>query len=270
MRANIRTGVAAALLAAATGRAQSININFAGPLVSGPSATYPAAGLTGTWNVIEGDNGVEYFHLRRLDNLQSPVWIRNIGGTDLVTSNHPLTSGDDQSLMDDYLITYNPNLEVCLFFYDLEDGAYEVISYAWLPSQPLVDSYVTVDYSGDPSAFVGGQWRGTHELGVTYAVHHVNVVGGSLYSHSGIPGGSGFTSAALNGVQVRKISPTTPQDVDGDDDVDLADYNAFPACEAGPDKMGWRPHCPAFDLDGDDDVDLRDFAQVQSTFGTGA
>lgn len=258
------------LLAIATTFAQSINVNFAPPLTGGPAIRYPAAGLAGRWNVIEGVNGVEYFSLRKLDNAVTQTRVRNIGGTQTLTTNHPGTTGDDQTLLDTYLITYNPDLEVCLFFNALEDGRYEIITYAWLPDQPAVDSYVTVDFSGDPPSLVGGTWSGAHEEGVTFGVHQVDVSGGYLYSHSGITPASGFPSAALNGVQLRKLNLVTPQDVDGDQDVDQSDYNAYPDCHEGPGSIGWRPHCPAFDLDSDADVDLKDFAQFQRTFSDDA
>ena len=57
-------------------------------------------------------------------------------------------------------------------------------------------------------------------------------------------------------------------DLDGDGDVDLADYAVFAACVGGPGVAAPPSGCSAFqfqaaDLDGDDDVDLADFAAFE-------
>ncbi|RJP34711.1 MAG: hypothetical protein C4547_10515 [Phycisphaerales bacterium] len=56
-------------------------------------------------------------------------------------------------------------------------------------------------------------------------------------------------------------------DFNADRRVDLADYAAFFACLAGPDSGPVRPECRPGDLDGDDDVDLADFGRLQGRFG---
>jgi len=58
-------------------------------------------------------------------------------------------------------------------------------------------------------------------------------------------------------------------DYDGDGDVDLGDFAAFPACCAGP-AGGLPTGCAALDFDDDNDVDIADFAGLQRIFGTSA
>ncbi len=57
-----------------------------------------------------------------------------------------------------------------------------------------------------------------------------------------------------------------PGDYDGDRDVDLDDYDYWPACETGPDAGPPPDGCDAFDADNDRDVDLDDFARVMTAF----
>ncbi|MCK4661017.1 MAG: lamin tail domain-containing protein [Phycisphaerae bacterium] len=52
-------------------------------------------------------------------------------------------------------------------------------------------------------------------------------------------------------------------DVDGDDDVDLADFSVFCGCITGPSGGSPVSGCEAFDSDCDGDVDLVDFAGFQ-------
>jgi hypothetical protein len=56
------------------------------------------------------------------------------------------------------------------------------------------------------------------------------------------------------------------QDLDGDGDVDLADFAVFQACFNGPNQPPGRPDCSKADFDGDRDVDLADFGLFQSCF----
>lgn len=57
-------------------------------------------------------------------------------------------------------------------------------------------------------------------------------------------------------------------DFDGNGQVDLIDYAAFPACMTSPNGGPPPPACAPGDLDGDGDVDLRDFRRFQRRFGT--
>jgi len=67
------------------------------------------------------------------------------------------------------------------------------------------------------------------------------------------------------------VTGTIPGDLDGDGDVDLADYARFGACWAGPVDITPPVGCPqadfdASDLDADGNVDLEDAAIFVSNF----
>ncbi|MFQ5414567.1 MAG: hypothetical protein ACE5E6_08925 [Phycisphaerae bacterium] len=53
-------------------------------------------------------------------------------------------------------------------------------------------------------------------------------------------------------------------DVDGDADVDVADFSSWTACMTGPDRGPHPAGCDPLDFDGD--VDLHDHAAFQRAF----
>jgi hypothetical protein len=57
-----------------------------------------------------------------------------------------------------------------------------------------------------------------------------------------------------------------PGDCDGDGDVSLDDYGLFPTCMDGPLVPFSPPGCACIDLDGDLDIDSADFAEFQAAF----
>jgi hypothetical protein len=57
-----------------------------------------------------------------------------------------------------------------------------------------------------------------------------------------------------------------PGDVDGDGDVDLADYASWDSCMNGPGIGPVVAECAPLDLNGDDDIDLADFAAFTRAF----
>ncbi len=61
------------------------------------------------------------------------------------------------------------------------------------------------------------------------------------------------------------ISDAIPGDTDGDDDVDLTDFELFMTCMGGPD-IDIDPTCDVVDLQTDRNVDLRDFFTFQKAF----
>ncbi len=211
---------------AVTVSAQSINIEFGDP-ETGPSDSYGAVGLPGYWNVLPGTNFGDYA-LIGIENNTITASVRQIGGTELVVSDDPNTSGEDEALLDDYIVSYT-NIEVCLFFRALVPGRYEVISYAYTPNLDNV-SIVTIDNTPDPAVQVGGGvWSGSHEDGVTYTIHRVNVGADTrLGSHSGIViGAKNSDRGALNGIQLRLLPPMIPGDLNCDGTVSVGDINAF-------------------------------------------
>ncbi len=64
------------------------------------------------------------------------------------------------------------------------------------------------------------------------------------------------------------IAPPLPGNCDGDNDVDMADFEDLATCLLGPDN-GLGPNCGCFDIDQDGDVSSTDFAVFQRSF-TGA
>lgn len=213
-------GFAAAIAFAPPLRAQAVNIDFGEP-GAGPPSSYGAAGLPGTWNSLRADHGTTTYNLLGLDGLPTTVSVRQIGGFDTPTASDPDTSGDDATLMNDYLVTFSAALESCIYLDGVAPGTYEVLIYARMPGQPAVLSYTSVDQEpGFPHFSVGGAWPGGHQELITYS-RHVAIVGpgGDLDLHSGVvPGANPTLGAALNGLQIRPIDADTIF-VDGFDEV---------------------------------------------------
>jgi hypothetical protein len=202
-------GLAAALaaLAPAAVTGQAFNLDFGQPGDT-PPATYTAAGGAGVWNGLVAANGTTTPNLLDVDGVVTDVSVRQLGGSDTLTADDPATSGADSLLLDDYLVTFN-QVESCLFFENLEPGVYEVLLYAWMPLQPTVMSYTSVDQEDSvPHYEVGGAWPGHHEELISYSRHLVTVDGdGILNMHSGLaPGADPRLGAALNGVQLRPFN----------------------------------------------------------------
>lgn len=197
----------AAGLGAGEAAAQSLNVDFSGP-GAGPSAGYGAAGLPGVWNSIPAAHGTTTPDLLGLDGVPTAAALRQIGGLAILTAADPDTSGDDGDLMDDFLVTFDSDLETCIFMTGMVPGNYEVLIYARMPNQPGVLSDTFVDQEpGMPHYSVGGAWPGGHEELVTYSRHLLTVgADGELDFHSGIvPGANELDGAAMNGVQFRLI-----------------------------------------------------------------
>lgn len=208
MHTGTRFALAATLALAFAGgaRAQGFNFDF-GPIDTGPPPTYAAAGSAGYWNSIPAAHGTNTPGLRDLTGAVTGVSISQIGGFSLLTQNDPLVTGDDAVLLDDFLVTYSPTLETCIYLNGLQPGVYEVLIYARMPD-PQVLSYASVDQEpGFPHFSIGGAWPGAHSLLGSYS-RHVAIVGpgGDLDLHSGVvPGAQPALGAALNGLQVLRL-----------------------------------------------------------------
>ncbi len=101
--------------------------------------------------------------------------------------------------------------------------------------------------------------------GITYSRDIIEVTGGHIGFHVGIPaGGNTEIGAAFNGFQLHKIG--APGDGDDDGDVDLDDFAGFQECVTGPGQPSTMPGCIEFDIDSDEDVDLADMAGFQVLF----
>lgn len=222
----------AVLLAPATfADAQSFNVAI-GPTLQQPSSLYGAAGLPGYWNALPVAHNTTTHNLRNIAGTVTSVNVWQYGGLELRSDNDPATTGDHQTLMDHCLITYNPSLETCLFFRQLQPGDYEVIIYAWMPNRPDVTSYTNVDEEvGNPHLFVGGAWTGSQKLGITHTRHIAvvtNEFNGLLRVHSGIaPGENPADGAACNGVQLRQLPEKSPGDMNCDGVKNALDIRLF-------------------------------------------
>ena len=215
-----RPVVRALLLAgglSAGAEAQSFNIDVGEP-GNGPPASYAAAGRAGVWNSTRAEHGVSSSGLVDLAGHPIAVNLLQIGGLDLFTVEDAATSGADAQLLDDFLITFDADLESCIFFDNMQPGTYEVLVYARMPD-PEILSFTDVDQeAGNPHSRVGGTWLGDHELLISYSRHVAVVTAeGSLDLHSGIvPGGVAADGAALNGLQVLKLDVFTDGFESGD------------------------------------------------------
>lgn len=207
-------------LSAGVAGAQSFNIDF-GEVANGVPSTYAGAGQAGFWNSLPlahtsaapGPCACDVM-LVDVNGVQTSVGIHNFGGTAVVTENDPSVTGDDAVLMNDGLITHNVNVQTCLYLNGLENGTYEVISYAWTPNHPEVENEVKIDNA--PGVFIlTGPWSGQHEEGVTYALHTVEVTNGFMGPHAGLPFGEGdpVVGSVMNGIQLRKIDAVSVPDV---------------------------------------------------------
>jgi hypothetical protein len=191
---------------------QSINLDIGEP-ADAPSATYGAAGLPGVWNSVRCEHttanpGPQPFDYMLVDlaGNATGVGLHQFGGTELLSADDPTVSGDDATLLDDALVTHSIALKSCLYFNGLENGSYEVLTYAWMPNHPEVLNKVFFDFTPG-FALVGGSWSGVHELGITYARHIIHVTNGFMGPHAGLPDdGDPAIGGALNGMQLRKVS----------------------------------------------------------------
>jgi hypothetical protein len=162
--------------------AQSFNIDVGTNLIlfPEPAPTYAGgANQAGTWN--------------RCINPYSTALVNLDGSASTATTASdqsgwynffPSTlTGDDYNLMVDIQSFGDSisNVTANWTFAGLQDGDYAVYTYAWDPQNNGTLNLVHVPGSTDLPQNVGGIWGGSpHALGVTYALHHVTVSGGTF------------------------------------------------------------------------------------------
>ncbi len=197
------------LLAVAAGApafAQSINIdvgfNVTYPL---PASTFGAGAVQpGVWNDVTGQTSTPQPLVDLQGNPIIPEIYRfGINGT--FDFNNPLTSGNDQNLMDD---CYDPGtLQASYWFVtDLDPGQYRVYTYGMAPDSASYRTNVSVLNSPDPLQVVGGAWPGGYVQGITHAMHHVTInAGDTLQITVQITATQGL--ATLDGFQIVKETP---------------------------------------------------------------
>lgn len=200
------TVVLAITAAHAPASAQSVNVDF-GAAGSAPASTYAAQGLAGVWNSVGVLPPSQRISLTGLNGFPSGIQLYMIGGTALLASDDPATTGDDAALLDDMLIGYNDPIDVCVWFANVPAGDYEVILYGLTPNDPNLQHRLRVDYALPGATMCGGSWAGFHQDGISFVRFLVHTESGYIGLHSGLQGGN-FTSG-LNGVQLRANPPTS-------------------------------------------------------------
>jgi hypothetical protein len=163
----------ALLLTTSGAYAQSFNVDYGVIGSPNPPVTYrAAASQPGHWNGVFPGAAVILFDLA---GVASGVTLTPpLGGT--FAQDNPLTTGDDELLLDDIA---DVNTPTSMTLSGLADGKYTIYTYAWAPDNDLFLTNVDVPGSSDPLQTVGGPYPGTHALGVTYAMHHIDVIGGA-------------------------------------------------------------------------------------------
>lgn len=200
----------AASVAAAS--AQSLNVDFGAG--DAPAPSYAAVGAAGVWNAVGVLASGVRAPLVDLAGNASPARLTMIGGAALLASDDPLTSGDDDALLDDMLLGFNNPVDVCVWVENLANGEYGVILYAMTPNDPERSCRTRVDYAAEDPVDVGGAWSGAHQEKVTYSSFTVTVTDGTIGLHSGLWAGN-FQSG-LNGIQVLDLSTTDAPLLAGD------------------------------------------------------
>ena len=204
------TSFAVALVSLAlSAGAQSFNVDIGSPTAGAgvPSSAYAAAAnQPGVWNAVNANNPAA--PLVDLNGSPTSVVLTS-GGHANVLENNASTSGDDEALLDDSANLGSQGLEMQLWsFQGLSSGHYALYTYAW-PGDDLNSSIVTgvIGVCGntpEPAQTVGGPWPGHHVLGLTYALHHLDVPsGGSFCFRLGASSGHG----QLNGFQLVREGP---------------------------------------------------------------
>ncbi len=221
----------AAVVAAPTAFAQSINIEF-GNGSSVPSASYGAAAdQPGHWNSLGTMPTSQRFPMRGLNGQTLPARLYNIGTTQLMAFNNPGTGGDDERLLDEMYLSFNNPVDACMFFEGLRNGRYEVYLYAFTPNNPNLACRTRVDFANEAPKMVGGHWHGQHAEGLSFARFTVTVTDGRIGAHSGLYGGQ--IQSGLNGIQITHLDGCAADMDNGagsgipDDAVDISDLLYF-------------------------------------------
>lgn len=158
------SAVVGALTIAAGAQAQSMNIDF-GTATPIPSSSYGgAAGSPGVWNVYGGGAASG---LLDLSGNATGVSVSGSGGfaSDFMD---PLTTGDDDALLDDFLAI--PFFETYTLS-GVAAGTYDVYVTTWTFG-PLSSG---IDVNGLGMQVIGGVWTGGFVPGATHSLHTVTL-----------------------------------------------------------------------------------------------
>src|SRR6185436_16141022 len=171
--------IGAACTLASGAMAQSLNIRFGAPS-SAPSAAYAAAVQPGFWNSFQVTPGYAPQPLVGLQGTPVTAQYYQYGNSSMLTFDNPLTSGDDEKLMDSMMLSANNPVDGCFWVQGLTLGAYEVTIYAMTPNNPSLLSRTRVDNGTPGPVMVGGTWPGHHQPTVTYSRFTVTTTDGVI------------------------------------------------------------------------------------------
>jgi hypothetical protein len=169
-----------------------------------PAGSSGAAGAAGAWNAVPAQTSGQ--PLVDLAGASVAATLTCAGGFINFDYENFATTGGDDALLDDCQDLGGPTSVVTWTFAGLQSGDYDVLTYAWAPDNPTFLTNVAVAGSSDIAQDVGGAWSGSHQLGVTFARHHVSVATGTLTIT--LTTTSGFGS--LNGIQLVRAVGFTP------------------------------------------------------------
>lgn len=181
---------------------QSLNIRF-GTAATTPSSAYAAAGLPGAWNSFLVTPGYQQQSLVGLQGTAIAAKYYQYGNSSMLTFDNPLTSGDDEKLMDSMLLSSNSPVDGCFWINGLTLGTYEVTLYAMTPNDASLLNRTRVDFATPAEEMVGGAWPGHHQSPVTFARSIVTTTNGVISFHDGVYGG--YFQSGMNGVQLRYL-----------------------------------------------------------------
>ncbi len=169
-----------------------------------PSNAYGgAASQPGFWNPIDmtGPVMTPVFVSDLAGNLTTATIEFNKDGNGEFMFDNALTTGDDQALMDDMCDVGGTAVAVVKYtFRGLQNGSYDVRTYAWAPDDPV--NFITdIEVIGGAAGLQncgGADWTGAHVLGETYVMDTISVTNGEIRIRATFVSGA----ATVNGFQI--------------------------------------------------------------------
>ncbi len=225
--------------------AQSFNIDM-GSLAGTPSSGFAAVGLPGYWN----DRPTSEYPqppLRDLRGATTEVYLHRLPRRHYTVDNAG-TTGEMESLLDDFCLAGTDAASEWLFV-GLQNGDYEVVVYAWHPTDPAITAEVGV--SGlDLSQWqrVGGEWPGAFVENTTHAIVPARVEDGTLTVYCF--GGLAYTSV-INAIQIIFMGDCNGNGVPDDEEITV---ELAPDC----DENWILDECEMDDCNGNGVLDICD------------
>lgn len=235
--------------------AQQINIEF-GSTFGTPSDSFGAgSGQAGVWNTLLGASWQT--PLVDINGNETNAEFTDAFGTFEFAYDNPETTGDDESLIDDFLdLGFQDSAPRYFTVTGLNPGTYTVYSYNMAPDN---ETFITGVWVNDEDLeWVGGAWGGDYTDTVTHAIFEVTLAAGEdLVIHTEVIYGYG----SFAGLQIIPHVNPCPADLTANGTVGPADLAIL---------LGtWGPAGPgaAADLDGDGMVGPADLAVLLGNWG---